>query len=246
MGIFDWFNKKEVVMVEDTVIQEETYSKKEVDVLINTLVAELADIKVSLEDNKKGLSASVVNLDNFVGMTNTRFDILQKEIEKNNDTSNFVTIEAINPIVESLVEVKEQIEANKNVSAVIVDPAPISSAPPMGWMNALRDEVMQQSQIAKMEMKSYVDDCITAYDVNEDAELEERLANLSPISPEEIDALYMDEAETTTVAQKTLNGFRAEVYNKALADIKLIPTSKATVAAVRAFLVKFVESMKPV
>jgi len=56
----------------------------------------------------------------------------------------------------------------------------------------------------------------------------------------------MDESETTTLAQKTLNGFRAEVYNKALADIKLIPTSRATIAAVRAFLVKFVETMKPV
>jgi hypothetical protein len=246
MGIFGWFNKREVVMVEDTVIQEDTYSKKEVDALINTLVAELADIKVSIEDNKKSLSAYVVNLDSFVGMTNTRFDILQKEIEKNNDTSNFVTIETVNPIVESLVEVKEQLEACKGMSGVIVDPAPIPVSPPMGWMNALRDEVMQQSQIAKMEMKSYVDDCFTAYDANEDAELEQRLANLSPISPEEIDALYMDEAETTTLAQKTLNGFRAEVYNKALADIKLIPTSRATVAAVRAFLVKFVESMKPV
>jgi hypothetical protein len=246
MGIFGWFNKREVVMVEDTVIQEDTYSKKEVDALINTLVAELADIKVSIEDNKKSLSAYVVNLDSFVGMTNTRFDILQKEIEKNNDTSNFVTIETVNPIVESLVEVKEQLEACKGMSGAIVDPAPIPVSPPMGWMNALRDEVMQQSQIAKMEMKSYVDDCFTAYDANEDAELEQRLANLSPISPEEIDALYMDEAETTTLAQKTLNGFRAEVYNKALADIKLIPTSRATVAAVRAFLVKFVESMKPV
>jgi hypothetical protein len=56
----------------------------------------------------------------------------------------------------------------------------------------------------------------------------------------------MDETETTTIAQKSLNGFRAELYNKAVSDLKLIPTSRATIAAVRAFLVKFVESMKPV
>jgi S-DNA-T family DNA segregation ATPase FtsK/SpoIIIE len=37
-----------------------------------------------------------------------------------------------------------------------------------------------------------------------------------------------------------------ELYNKAVTDLKLIPTSRATIAAVRAFLVKFVESMKPV
>jgi hypothetical protein len=152
----------------------------------------------------------------------------------------------LNTAIQSVAfSLKQEIDDVMNRQSAIVDPAPVS-APPIGWMNALRDEVMQQSQIARMEMKSYVDDCITAYDVNEDAELEERLANLSPISPEEIDALYMDEAETTTLAQKTLNGFRAEVYNKALADIRLIPTSRATIAAVRAFLVKFVESMKPV
>jgi polyhydroxyalkanoate synthesis regulator phasin len=110
----------------------------------------------------------------------------------------------------------------------------------------LQDEVVNRTEQTKAEVKAYVEDCLAAYAVEEDVELEERLANLSPISAEEIDALYMDEAETTTVAQKTVNGFRAEVYNKALSDLKLVPTSRATVASVRAFLVKFVESLKPV
>jgi len=95
-------------------------------------------------------------------------------------------------------------------------------------------------------MKFYVEDCLSAYAAEDDVELEERLANLSPLSAEAIDALYMDETETTVIAQKNLNGFRAEVYNKALSDLKLVPTSKATIAALRAFLVKFVESLKPV
>jgi hypothetical protein len=116
----------------------------------------------------------------------------------------------------------------------------------MGWMSALQEEVVNRSEQAKSEMKFYVDDCLSAYAADDDAELEERLANLSPLSAEEIDALYMDETETTTIAQKSLNGFRAELYNKAVTDLKLIPTSRATIAAVRAFLVKFVESMKPV
>ncbi len=113
-------------------------------------------------------------------------------------------------------------------------------------MYAIQDEILNKTEMAKAEVKAYVDDCFNAFEAEEDLELEERLSNLNPLSAEEIDALYMDEAETTTLAQKTLNGFRAELYNKAVNDLKLIPTSRATIAAVRAFLVKFVESMKPV
>ena len=148
-------------------------------------------------------------------------------------------------VIESMTKaLREEIQDAANRSAVIVDPAP--ATPPMGWMSALQDEVINRSEQAKAEMKFYVDDCLSAYAAEDDVELEERLANLSPLSAEEIDALYMDEAETTTLAHKTLNGFRAEMYNKAVTDLKLIPTSRATIAAVRAFLVKFVESMKPV
>jgi len=149
-------------------------------------------------------------------------------------------------VVESMSKaLREEINDAANRVTAIVDPAP-ASAPPMGWMHALQDEVVNRSEQTKAEVKAYVDDCLAAYAVEDDIELEERLANLSPISPEEIDALYMDEAETTTLAQKTLNGFRAEMYNKAVSDLKLIPTSKATIAAVRPFLVKFLESMKRV
>jgi hypothetical protein len=244
MGIFDWIGKREVIVAEETVVAD-SVSQYEFNIANDELTILLQELTAVVYDNKVLTDKAFEKLDQFVGMTNTRLDLLQKMVEDKN-TDDVVNIAMLNTAIETMASsFKQELDDVMSRQPVIVDPAPVSS-PPMGWMNALRDEVMQQSQMAKMEMKSYVDDCITAYDVNEDAELEERLANLSPISPEEIDALYMDEAETTTLAQKTLNGFRAEVYNKALADIKLIPTSKATIAAVRAFLVKFVESMKPV
>ena len=244
MGIFGWFNKKNVMIVEETVVAD-TVSNYEFDKAYNDLAVLIQDLTALVHDNKTHTDKIFSQIDQFVGITNTRLDLIQKIVEENK-SGDVVTVEMLNTVVETLASsLKQEIDDVMNQRSAIIDPAPVSS-PPIGWMNALRDEVMQQSQMAKMEMKSYVDDCFTAYDANEDAELEERLANLSPISPEEIDALYMDEAETTTLAQKTLNGFRAEVYNKALADIRLIPTSKATIAAVRAFLVKFVESMKPV
>jgi hypothetical protein len=244
MGIFDWFVKKEVVVAEEIVVSN-TVSQYEFSVAYDELSVLLQELTATVYDNKVITDKTAEKLDQFIGMTNTRLDLIQKMVEENN-SNDVVNIAMLNTAIETMASTfKQELDDVVSRQPVLVDPAPVSS-PPMGWMNALRDEVMQQSHFAKAEMKSYVDDCFATYDANEDAELEQRLANLSPISPEEIDALYMDEAETTTLAQKTLNGFRAEVYNKALADIKLIPTSKATVAAVRAFLVKFVESMKPV
>ena len=244
MGIFNWFDKKEVMVVEETVVTN-TVSQYEFSLAFNDLAVLIQELTAVVYDNKTQVDKLSNQLDQFIGITNTRLDLIQKLAEENK-SEDAVNVAMLNTAIQSVAfSLKQEIDDVMNQRSAIVDPAPVS-APPIGWMNALRDEVMQQSQIARMEMKSYVDDCITAYDVNEDVELEERLANLSPISPEEIDALYMDEAETTTLAQKTLNGFRAEVYNKALADIRLIPTSRATIAAVRAFLVKFVESMKPV
>jgi len=244
MGIFNWFDKKEVMVVEETVVTN-TVSQYEFSLAYNDLAVLIQELTAVVYDNKTQVDKLSNQLDQFIGITNTRLDLIQKLAEENK-SEDAVNVAMLNTAIQSVAfSLKQEIDDVMNQRSAIVDPAPVS-APPIGWMNALRDEVMQQSQIARMEMKSYVDDCITAYDVNEDVELEERLANLSPISPEEIDALYMDEAETTTLAQKTLNGFRAEVYNKALADIRLIPTSRATIAAVRAFLVKFVESMKPV
>ena len=244
MGIFDWLGKKEVIVAEDTVVAD-SVSQYEFNIANDELTVLLQELTAVVYDNKALTDKAFEKLDQFVGMTNTRLDLLQKMVEEKN-TDDVVNIAMLNTAIETMASsFKQELDDVMSRQPVIVDPAPVSG-PPMGWMNALRDEVIQQSSMAKVEMKSYVDDCFTAYDANEDAELEERLANLSPISPEEIDALYMDEAETTTLAQKTLNGFRAEVYNKALADIKLIPTSRATIAAVRAYLVKFVETMKPV
>ena len=244
MGIFDWLGKREVIVAEDTVVAD-SVSQYEFNIANDELTVLLQELTAVVYDNKALTDKAFEKLDQFVGMTNTRLDLLQKMVEEKN-TDDVVNIAMLNTAIETMASsFKQELDDVMSRQPVIIDPAPVSG-PPMGWMNALRDEVIQQSSMAKVEMKSYVDDCFTAYDANEDAELEERLANLSPISPEEIDALYMDEAETTTLAQKTLNGFRAEVYNKALADIKLIPTSRATIAAVRAFLVKFVETMKPV
>lgn len=238
MGIFDWFGKKDdelyVEHVPNTNMVPDYYTKDEVDAM-------KAEFQAANEELMRLLTLNIVKQDDSVA--SVRADLLAHTLEPKPE---YVTQDQLDFVVDTITKaLREEIQDVANRNTVIVDPAPVS-APPVGWMNALQDEVVNRTEQTKAEVKAYVEDCLAAYAVEEDVELEERLASLSPISAEEIDALYMDEAETTTVAQKTVNGFRAEVYNKALSDLKLVPTSRATVAAVRAFLVKFVESLKPV
>ena len=238
MGIFDWFGKKNdelyIEHVPNTNMVPDYYTKDEVDAL-------KADLKAANDEVMRLLTLNIVKQDENVA--SLQADILALSLEPK---PSYITEEQMNFVIETMTKaLREEIQDATNRVPAIVDPAPIAS-PPIGWMSALQEEVVNRSEQAKAEMKFYFDDCLSAYAAEDDVELEERLANLSPLSAEEIDALYMDEAETTTLAQKTLNGFRAEMYNKAVSDLKLIPTSKATIAAVRAFLVKFVESMKPV
>lgn len=239
MGIFDWFGKKNeemyVEQVPNTNMVPDYYTIEEMDCFVELQKAateELRHMLLQMNDKHEML------------IRNLREDLNNLESHAKNEN---VTKDEMQFIIASLSSaLREEIELISNRTEVIVDPAPVVATPPAGWMYAIQDEILNKTEMAKAEVKAYVDDCFNAFEVEEDLELEEKLSNLKPLSAEEIDALYMDEAETTTLAQKTLNGFRAELYNKAVNDLKLIPTSKATIAAVRAFLVKFVESMKPV
>jgi polyhydroxyalkanoate synthesis regulator phasin len=238
MGLFDWFGKKEeelyIEHVPNTNMVPDYYTKEEVDIL-------KADLEAANQEIMRLLTLNIVKHDETIA--SVRADILALTSEPK---PSYITEEQMNFVVETMTKaLREEIVEAVNRVPAIVDPAPVAS-PPIGWMHAIQDEILNKSEMTKAEVKAYVDDCLNAYDANEDVELEEMFANLTPISAEEIDALYMDESETTILAQKTLNGFRAELYNKAVSDLKLIPTSRATIAAVRAFLVKFVESMKPV
>jgi hypothetical protein len=233
MSLFSWFDKKDNATTgsgECTVSvpgapAPDCYTKAEVDAI-------RAEFKNAISELNVRLVLNIVKHDDL--FAEVRADILALDLKSK---AEYITPEQLNFVVDAISKEIERVESTR---AAIVDPAPFS--PPMGWMNALQQEVDMRVD----SLKAYVDDSVAAYAVNEDAELEEKLANLSPMSAEEIDALYMDEQEATTVAQKTLNGFRVEMYNKAVTDLKILTSARPTIAAVKAFLVKFVESMKPV
>ena len=164
MGIFGWFDKKDVMIVEETVVAD-TVSNYEFDKAYNDLAVLIQDLTALVHDNKTHTDKIFSQIDQFVGITNTRLDLIQKIVEENK-SGDVVTVEMLNTVVETLASsLKQEVDDLMKLRTAIIDPAPVSQGPPIGWMNALRDEVMQQSQSARMEMKSYVDDCITAYDV---------------------------------------------------------------------------------
>ena len=236
MSLFRWFDKKdsasgsgECANCAPVSPAPDCYTKAEVDAIRAGL---LAEFKAALSELNVRLTLNIVKHDDVIA--EVRSDILAITSEPKPE---YITPDQLNFVVESL---SKEIQRVENTRPLIVDPPPFT--PPVGWMNALQQEIDQRVDL----IKTYVDDSVSAYAVNEDIELDEKLANLSPISAEEIDALYMDEQEATAVAQKTLNGFRAEMYNKAVTDLKVLTSARPTIAAVKAFLVSFVESMKPV
>lgn len=236
MSLFRWFDKKDIASGSGECATcapvspaPDCYTKAEVDAIRAGL---LAEFKAALSELNVRLTLNIVKHDDVIA--EVRSDILAITSEPKPE---YITPDQLNFVVESL---SKEIQRVENTRPLIVDPPPFT--PPVGWMNALQQEIDQRVDL----IKTYVDDSVSAYAVNEDIELDEKLANLSPISAEEIDALYMDEQEATAVAQKTLNGFRAEMYNKAITELKVLTSARPTIAAVKAFLVSFVESMKPV
>ena len=60
----------------------------------------------------------------------------------------------------------------------------------------------------------------------------------------EIDAKYTDVSEVSVLSGKEITKFRADLYNKALNDYKLM-LKAPTVAKLSAYLAKFIEYIKP-
>ena len=190
MSLFNRFKKeKNELYVEEVPnfnMVPDYYTREEVDSI-------KAEISEDIQESLSLLKSLQAKQDQDIASLRSAIESLKESFK-----GEYITTDQLNFVVESLSKVlHEKIEDVANTSTVIVDPAPVS--PPLGWMHAIQDEIVMKTELAKADVKSYVDDCLKAYDVEEDIEIEERLSQLTPISAEEIDALYMDEVETTTV-----------------------------------------------
>jgi hypothetical protein len=139
------------MVVQETVVTN-TVSQYEFSLAFNDLSVLIQELTAVVHDNKTQVDKLSNQLDQFVGITNTRLDLIQK-LAEGYKPEDAVNVAMLNTAIQSVAfSLKQEIDDVMNRQSAIVDPAPVS-APPIGWMNALRDEVMQQSQIARMEMK---------------------------------------------------------------------------------------------
>jgi hypothetical protein len=99
------------------------------------------------------------------------------------------------------------------------------------------------------DFKLYVKTSLENYDVIQDEEtkqfFETAVGNLELVDVAEIDAKYTDVSEVSALSGKEIAKFRADLYNKALSDYKLM-LKAPTVAKLSAYLAKFIEYIKPV
>jgi hypothetical protein len=99
------------------------------------------------------------------------------------------------------------------------------------------------------DIKLYVKTSLENYDVLQDEEtkqfFETAVGNLELVDVAEIDAKYTDVSEVSALSGKEIAKFRADLYNKALSDYRLM-LKAPTVAKLSAYLAKFIEYIKPV
>ena len=99
------------------------------------------------------------------------------------------------------------------------------------------------------DFKLHVKTSLDSYDVLQDEEtkqfFETAVGTLELVDIAEIDAKYTDVSEVSVLSGKEIAKFRAELYNKALNDYKLM-LKAPTVAKLSAYLAKFIEYIKPV
>jgi hypothetical protein len=98
------------------------------------------------------------------------------------------------------------------------------------------------------DFKLYVKTSLESYDLLQDEEtkqfFETAVGNLELVDVAEIDAKYTDVSEVSLLSGKEIAKFRADLYNRALSDYKLM-LKAPTVAKLSAYLAKFIEYIKP-
>ena len=128
-------------------------------------------------------------------------------------------------------------------------PQPVNSIT-KAEIDSLLDTKLNQSLLSlKEDLKLYIKDSLDAYDIQQDEEtkqyFESAVGNLELVDIAAIDAKYTDVSEVSALSGKEIAKFRADLYNKAISDYKLM-LKAPTVAKLSAYLAKFIEYIKPV
>ena len=110
-------------------------------------------------------------------------------------------------------------------------------------------KLVESLALLNEDFKLHVKTSLESYDVLQDEEtkqfFETAVGTLELVDIAEIDAKYTDVSEVSVLSGKEITKFRADLYNKALSDYKLM-LKAPTVAKLSAYLAKFIEYIKPV
>jgi hypothetical protein len=128
-------------------------------------------------------------------------------------------------------------------------PQPVNSIT-KAEIDALLDvKLLQSLTMLKEDLKLYMKESLDSYDALQDEETKQyfnsSVSNLKLVDLAEIDAKFTNDIEVSALSKKEIATFRADLYNKALTDYRLMLKS-ATVAKLSAYLAKFIEHIKPV
>jgi hypothetical protein len=167
---------------------------------------------------------------------------MQAKDMKTWDSGNFIT-------VENVVQPTPQPEP-------IPQPAPAPQPVPklvdtytkVEVDNLLSAKLVEALTSIDTDIKLYVKTSLENYDVLQDEETKQyfdtAVGNLELVDIAEIDAKYTDESEVSVLSGKEIAKFRAELYNKALNDYRIM-LKAPTVKKLTAYLAKFIEHIKP-
>jgi hypothetical protein len=135
------------------------------------------------------------------------------------------------------------------VPTPIPTPQPVDSITKTEVDSLLDTKLNHSLTLLKEDLKIYIKGSIDAYDVLQDEETKQyfdtAVGNLELVDIAEIDAKYTDISEVSALSGKEIAKFRADLYNKAIIDYKLM-LKAPTVAKLSAYLAKFIEYIKPV
>jgi hypothetical protein len=179
---------------------------------------------------------------NLANIKLTAVGQMQAKDMKTWDSGNFIT-------VENVVQPTPQPEP-------IPQPAPAPQPVPklvdtytkVEVDNLLSAKLVEALTSIDTDIKLYVKTSLENYDVLQDEETKQyfdtAVGNLELVDIAEIDAKYTDESEVSVLSGKEIAKFRAELYNKALNDYRIM-LKAPTVAKLSAYLAKFIEHIKP-
>ena len=158
------------------------------------------------------------------------------------DSGNFISENSSQPLPQPNPQPSPQPQPDPK-------PEPVNTYTKTEIEDLLNTKLHEKLTLYTEDVKLFVKSSLDNYNALQDEEtkqfFESAIGNLELVDYAQIDAKFTDETEVSALSKKELATFRADLYNKAITDYRMMLKS-ATVAKLSAYLAKFIEHIKPV